>query len=87
MRETYRQVRGRAQVPPNAALIRLWRQDGRAVADVDFGDAGTAPRPTDPDMALLMASLALAHHDLTGLFVLIEDPALWDEHWGNLVRC
>lgn len=44
------------------------------------------PVVTDPDLALVLASLALGQHDLYGLFVWLEDRVLWQDEWGSLVR-
>jgi hypothetical protein len=85
MRQTYRQVISRNEVPPNAAFIRLWRDEGRARAEVVTGD-DAPPVVTDPDLALFMANLALNQHDLYGLFVCLDDRALWQDEWGNLAR-
>lgn len=85
MRQTYRQVISSSEVPPNAAFIRLWLDRGATRAELETGD-DAPPVVTDPDLALFLASLALAQHDLYGLFVWLEDRVLWQDEWGSLVR-
>jgi|GEM_PF-2756141 hypothetical protein len=82
MPENYRQLADPAEMLPDSALIRMWREGGHIRAALVL-DAEDAP-PTDPDLALFQASLALAQLDLRCLFVWLEDSAIWQDEWGIL---
>jgi len=83
MRENYRQVADAADILPDSALIRMWREGEHIRAALRVGrDEETSI--TDPDLALFRASLALCQCDLRGLFVWLEDEAIWQDEWGIL---
>lgn len=84
MRDIYYRVTAVADVPRSGALVRIWCDSGLLMADVTTWGVDCTEFPTDPDMALVRASLARARYDLLGIFVLIEDEALWHPEWGEL---
>lgn len=84
MRDIYYQVSTVADVPPSGAFVRIWLDDGMPTADVTTWGVECTELPTDPDLALVRASLARTRYDLLGIFVWVENETLWLPEWGEL---
>jgi hypothetical protein len=82
MRDRYYRVTSASEVPHKAVLVHVYRRLGQVLARLD-GDDETDE--AQPDLILFRAALERLRQDLVGTFVLLEDDALWQADWGNLV--
>ncbi|MDB5589252.1 MAG: hypothetical protein JWP26_4222 [Devosia sp.] len=86
MREVYYRVNQISEAPEWGAMVRIWWEAELPMAYVSAPNEETSSVPDDPDLTLFRAGLLRAQHDLLGVFVWLEDDALWREEWGDLVQ-
>jgi hypothetical protein len=83
MRDRYYRLKSLSDLPHKAALVHVYRRLGQALARLDGDDEADEAQP---DLILFRAALERLRQDLVGTFVLLEDDALWQAHWGDLVE-
>ena len=82
MRDRYYRLKSPSDLPPKAVLVHVYRRLGQVLARLE----GDAPEDeAQPDLILFRAALERLRENLVGIFVTIEDEALWQAHWGDLV--
>ena len=82
MRDRYYQLQSPADLPADAALVRIYRRNWHALARLDDDDE---EMEAEPDLILFRAALMRLRRELVGIFVYLEDETLWQAHWGDLV--
>jgi hypothetical protein len=82
MRDRYYRVTSASEVPHKAVLVHVYRRLGQVLARLDGDDEADEAQP---DLILFRAALERLRQDLVGTFVLLEDDALWQADWGNLI--
>lgn len=83
MRDRYYRVTSASEALPGTVLVHLYRRLGEVVAHVEGEDLEDAAQP---DLVLFRAALERLRKGGVGIFVLTEDTALWQNHWGDLVN-
>lgn len=86
MREIYYRVNRPSEVPAWGAMVQIWWEADLPTAYVAAPRGEIASVPDDPDLTLFRAGLLRAQLDLLGVFVWLEDDALWRDEWGDLVQ-
>lgn len=82
MRDRYYRISDRVDLPDNAVLVHIWREDGLVLARIEGDDL---PMTAAPDLVLFHAALQRLRQDLMAVFVLIDDTSIWMADWGDLV--
>ena len=82
MRDRYYRLSSFLDLPPGAGLVRIYWSGGKVLARVEGDDEEVE---AEPDLILFRAALMRLRRDLVGSFVWLEDSALWQAHWGDLV--
>jgi hypothetical protein len=83
MRDRYYRLASSSQLPQGAVLVHLYHRLGRVLARVE-GDI--EEDEAQPDLILFRAALMRLRENAVGIFVLLEDAALWQHGWGDLVE-
>ena len=82
MRDRYYRLSSCSDLPPRTGLVRIYRRSVAVVAQVDGDDEAVE---AEPDLILFRAALLRLRLNLVGIFVWLEDKALWQADWGDLV--
>ena len=82
MRDRYYRLMDAADLPPQAVLVRIRGDNGALLASI-LGDAEDVDSP--PDLVLFRAALLRLQHNLSAIFILLDDPAHWQADWGDLI--
>ena len=82
MRDRYYRLSSCSDLPPRTGLVRIYRRGAAVVAQVDGDDEAVE---AEPDLILFRAALLRLRLNLAGIFVWLEDTALWQTNWGDLV--
>lgn len=82
MRDRYYRVSSASEALPGAVLVHVYCRLGQVLAHVEGEDEDDAAQP---DLVLFRAALERLRQGRVGIFVVMEDAALWQQHWGDLV--
>ncbi|WP_297104624.1 hypothetical protein [uncultured Devosia sp.] len=82
MRDRYYRLLEATDLPEGAILVRIWRGASMVLACIE-GDE--EQEEAAPDLVLFRAALLRLRGEYTAIFVLLNDAALWQAGWGDLV--
>jgi hypothetical protein len=82
MHDRYYRLLEAADLPGRSILVRIWQEDSAIFACIEGDDE---PAQAAPDLVLFRAALRRLRENLMPVFVSLENAALWQADWGDLV--